>query len=107
MANRDAFATYQVAEHPSVNFAAIVAGGGAKVLYKPFAEEIGQLRAGTHQVSVTVQGHVLIVDFDGLQVLELAVSLPSSVTLAYTGSTAGTTDLRIVRNAAISAAKFG
>lgn len=102
-----AFATYQVAEHPSVNFAAIVTGGNPRVFYTQFAEEIGQLRTGTHTVSVTVNGNVLIVDFDGQQVLQHAVSLPSSVMLAYTGSTAGATDLHIVRNAAISAAKFG
>jgi len=101
-----AFSTYQVGEHPSVNFAAIVTGGGATVANKQYAEEIGPLRTGTHDVVVTVKSGVLIVDFDGQQVLALKVAPPSSVMLAYTAGTDSATDMHVVRNAAIGATKF-
>jgi len=83
-----------------------VTGGGATVANKQYAEEIGPLRTGTHDVVVTVKSGVLIVDFDGQQVLALKVALPSSVMLAYTAGTDSATDMHVVRNAAIGATKF-
>jgi hypothetical protein len=102
-----AFNTFYQAGNPSANFAAIVTGANGALTYQQTAVEIGQLRQGTHDVSVTVQNGVLIVDLDGQQVLALAVSLPPSVALAYTAGTDTGTDIHLVRNAAISATSFG
>ena len=54
----------------------------------------------------TVGENVLIVDLDGQEVLEKAVTLPPTVVLAYTASTGVLTDWHVVRNAAISATGF-
>ncbi len=98
------FATFETHKNPLTSFAAIVTGANGTLTYRQYAMEIGQLRSGTHDVSVTVQNGVLLVYFDGQQVLQYAVSLPPSVLLAYTGGTGALTDYHIVRNAAISAA---
>jgi hypothetical protein len=100
------FGTFQVKGNPLTNFVAIATASGAAITYLQSAVEIGQLRAGTHDVSVTVQGGVLVVDLDGQQVLALAVTLPPTVRLAYTASTGVMTDWHVVRNAAISATAF-
>jgi len=102
-----AFNTFYQGGDPSANFASIVTGANGTMTYQQTAVEIGQLRSGTHDVSVTVQNGVLIVDLDGQQVLAQAVSLPPSVALAYTAGTDTGTDIHLVRNAAISAASFG
>ncbi|HEX8006108.1 MAG TPA: hypothetical protein VF482_06730 [Trebonia sp.] len=64
--------------------------------------EIGQLRTGTHNVEVTMNGGVLTVYFDGAQVLQQKVTLPSTVKLAFTGATGGLTDAHTIRDAAIA-----
>jgi hypothetical protein len=100
------FGTFQVKGNPLTNFAAIATASGGTISYLQTAVEIGQLRTGTHDVSLTVQGGVLIVDLDGQEVLEKAVTLPPTVVLAYTASTGVLTDWHVVRNAAISATGF-
>jgi hypothetical protein len=100
------FGTFWVKGNPLSNFAAITTASRTTISYLQTAAEIGQLRTGTHDVSVTVRSGVLTVVLDGQRVLAAAVSLPPTVVLAYTGSTGLTTDWHIVRNAAISATAF-
>jgi predicted lipoprotein with Yx(FWY)xxD motif len=98
------FDTHQVTGYPSSNFAGIATGArstGVLTLTNS-VNEIGDLRAGTHNVEVTVSGGVLAVDFDGAQILGRKVSLPRTVKLAFTGATGGLTDVHLVRNAGIS-----
>jgi hypothetical protein len=53
---------------------------------------------GTHQVWVTVYNGVLTVAVDGTQVLQGAVTLPTSVLPAFTGGTGATTDAQSVNS---------
>jgi predicted lipoprotein with Yx(FWY)xxD motif len=97
------FDTHRVTGYPSSNFAGIATGAKTGVLtLTSSVNEIGQLRAGTHNVEVTVTGGVLTVFFDGAQILAQKVTLPSTVKLAFTGATGGLNDMHAVRDAAIS-----
>jgi hypothetical protein len=53
---------------------------------------------GTHQVWVTVYNGVLTVAVDGTQVLQGAVTLPTSVLPAFTAGTGATTDVQSVNS---------
>jgi predicted lipoprotein with Yx(FWY)xxD motif len=99
------FDTHQVPGYPSSNFAGIATGANSNGALKltSSVNQIGQLRAGTHSVEVTVTGGVLAVFFDGAQILARRVTLPRTVKLAFTGATGGLTDVHLVRDAAISA----
>jgi predicted lipoprotein with Yx(FWY)xxD motif len=98
------FDTHQVTGYPSSNFAGIATGASSNGVLRltNSVNEIGQLRAGTHNVEVTVSGGVLAVYFDGAQILARKVALPRTVKLAFTGATGGLTDVHLVRNAGIS-----
>ena len=98
------FDTHRVAGYPSSNFAGIATGANSNGTLKltSSVNEIGQLRAGTHNVEVTVTGGVLTVFFDGAQILAQHVPLSGTVKLAFTGATGGLTDMHEVRDAAIS-----
>jgi hypothetical protein len=94
--------------NPTPNFVAITTSAGGTLTYTQNAVLIGQLRSGTHDVSVIVQGNVLIVYLDGQQVLAQAEpGLPATAALAYTGGTDTATDVHLLRNAAISATSLG
>jgi predicted lipoprotein with Yx(FWY)xxD motif len=99
-----AFGTHQSAGYPSANFAAIAGGAASNGVLKltSAVNEIGPLRAGTHNVEITVTGGVLAVFFDGQQILAHRVTLPKTVKLAFTGGTGALTDVHAVRDAAIS-----
>jgi predicted lipoprotein with Yx(FWY)xxD motif len=98
------FDTHRVAGYPSSNFAGIATGASSTGVLKltSSVSEIGQLRAGTHNVQVTVTGGVLTVYFDGAQILAQKVPLSGTVKIAFTGATGGLTDVHAVRDAAIS-----
>jgi predicted lipoprotein with Yx(FWY)xxD motif len=98
------FDTHRVTGYPSSNFAGIATGASKTgvLTLTSAVNEIGQLRAGTHNVEVTVTGGVLTVFFDGAQILAQKVTLPSTVKLAFTGATGGLNDMHAVRDAAIS-----
>lgn len=98
------FDTHQVAGYPSSNFAGIATGASSTGVLRltSSVNEIGQLRAGTHNVEVTVTGGVLVVYFDGAQILAQKVTLPRTVKLAFTAATGQLTDMHAVRDAAIS-----
>ncbi|HEX6520378.1 MAG TPA: hypothetical protein VF070_10280, partial [Streptosporangiaceae bacterium] len=98
------FDTHQATGYPSSNFAGIATGTNSNGTLKltSSVNEIGELRAGTHNVEVTVTSGVLTVFFDGAQILAQHVTLPPTVKLAFTGATGGLTDVHEVRDAAIS-----
>jgi predicted lipoprotein with Yx(FWY)xxD motif len=97
------FDTHYVSGFPSSNFAGIATGASTGVLkLTSSVNQIGQLRAGTHNVEVTVTGGVLTVYFDGAKILAQRVTLPPTVKVAFTGATGGRTDVHAVRDAAIS-----
>lgn len=98
------FDTHQVTGYPSSNFAGIATGASSTGVLKltSSVNEIGQLRAGTHNVEVTVTRGVLVVYFDGAQILAQKVTLPPTVKLAFTAATGKLTDMHTVRDAAIS-----
>jgi predicted lipoprotein with Yx(FWY)xxD motif len=98
------FDTHRVTGYPSSNFAGIATGASKTgvLTLTSAVNEIGQLRAGTHNVEVTVTGGVLTAFFDGAQILAQKVTLPSTVKLAFTGATGGLNDMHAVRDAAIS-----
>jgi hypothetical protein len=103
-----AFDTHQVKGYPSSNFAAIATGTASAGVLK-FAQtvkEIGQLRAGTHNVTITVTGTILTVYFDGAQILQKQVPVPPAALLAFTAGTGALDDVHAVRDTAISAASF-
>jgi predicted lipoprotein with Yx(FWY)xxD motif len=99
-----AFDTHRVTGYPSSNFAGIATGASSTgvLTLTSSVNEIGQLRAGTHNVEVTVTGGVLTVFFDGAQILAQKVTLPPTVKLAFTGATGALNDMHAVRDAAIS-----
>jgi predicted lipoprotein with Yx(FWY)xxD motif len=99
------FDTHQVTGYPSSNFAGIATGANSNGVLKltSWVNQIGQLRAGTHSVEVSVAGSTLTVYFDGAQILSKKVTLPPTVKLAFTGATGGLTDVHLVRDAGISA----
>jgi predicted lipoprotein with Yx(FWY)xxD motif len=98
------FDTHQVTGYPSSNFAGIATGASSTgvLTLTSSVNEIGQLRAGTHNVEVTVTGGVLVAYFDGAQILAQKVTLPPTVKLAFTAATGKLTDMHAVRDAAIS-----
>ena len=98
------FDTHRVAGYPSSNFAGIATGANSNgtLRFASSVNQIGQLRAGTHNVEVTAIGGVLTVFFDGAQILAQHVPLSGTVKLAFTGATGGLTDVHEVRDAAIS-----
>jgi hypothetical protein len=102
------FDTHQVTGYPSSNFAGVATGTvKAGVLkFAQTAREVGPLRSGTHNVSITVAGSILTVYFDGAQILQSQVSISPEALLAFTGSNGGLTDVHAVRDAAISATSF-
>jgi hypothetical protein len=103
-----AFDTHKVTGYPSSNFAGIATGtASAGVLkFAQKAAQVGPLRSGTHNVTVTVAGNILTVYFDGAQILQSKVSISAEALLAFTGATGGLNDVHAVRNVAVSATSF-
>jgi hypothetical protein len=99
------FDTHAVSGYPSSNFVGIATGlvMPGELKFAGTVREIAPIRSGTHDVVVTVTGSVLTVYFDGVQVLQNRVAVPSKALLAFTGSDGALTDIHAIRNAAISA----
>jgi hypothetical protein len=103
-----AFDTSQVTGYPSSNFAGIATGvvKAGELRFSKTVTGIGQLRAGTHDVVVSVTGNVLVVDLDGAQILQQQVALSPSAVLAFTGSDGLGSDQHAISDVAISAGSF-
>jgi hypothetical protein len=72
------------------------------------AKGIPDLRAGTHQVQVSISGSILTVDLDGNLILQAGDGLPSTggVLVGFTASTGGLTDAHSVTGVSITASKY-
>jgi hypothetical protein len=81
----------------------VTAGSGSTLTYAATSTAIGNLRAGTHTLDVTVPtaGHV-VVAVDGVNVIDVAVTLPANVIAGFTAATGGKTDQHLVRSVVIS-----
>jgi hypothetical protein len=99
------FDTHQVPGYPSSNFVGIATGTAKAGVLRlaAAADQPTSLRSGTHNAVVTVNGGVVTVYLDGVQVLQKTVSVPAKALVAFTGSGGALTDMHVVRDAAISA----
>jgi hypothetical protein len=99
------FDTHQVPGYPSSNFVGIATGTAKAGVLRlaAAADQPTSLRSGTHNAVVPVNGGILTVYLDGVQVLQKRVSVPAKALLAFTGSGSALTDMHVVRDAAISA----
>ena len=72
------------------------------------AKGIPDLRAGTHQVQVSISGSIITVDLDGNLILQAGDGLPSTggVLVGFTASTGGLTDAHSVTGVSITASKY-
>jgi hypothetical protein len=71
------------------------------------AKGIPDLRAGTHQVQVSISGSIITVDLDGNLILQAGDGLPSTgVLVGFTGSTGTLTDAHSVTGVSITANKY-
>ncbi|HTJ69477.1 MAG TPA: choice-of-anchor D domain-containing protein [Actinospica sp.] len=72
------------------------------------AKGIPDLRAGTHQVQVSISGSVMTVDLDGNLILQAGDGLPGTggVLVGFTGATGSITDAHSVSGVSITATKY-
>lgn len=96
--------TYKNDADPSSNFVAVATSGqGTALTYAATSTAIGELRTGTHRITVVVTpiSH-LLVTVDGANVLDVPVTLQANVIPGFTSATGGLTDMHTVRNVVIS-----
>jgi hypothetical protein len=99
-----AFVTYQQTGYPSKNFAGIsTAGNGRALTFTSTATNVPNLRTGTHVAHVYNGGAGnLIVQVDGVQVLDTPVAFPANALVGFSGATGGATDLHQVSGITIT-----
>jgi hypothetical protein len=98
------FVTYQHPGYPSDNFVGVATGGsGGTLTFAGTSTNIPALRTGTHAVEVTLgpTGH-LVVAVDGVQVLDVAVVIPTNAFVGFSGGTGGLTDVHAVSGVGIA-----
>ncbi len=95
--------TFRGDNDPSANFVGVTAGGsGGALTYAATATDVPDLRDGTHVVRVRTGAGRVRVAVDGADVIDVAVALPPSVLLAFTGSTGGAHDEHAVSGVTLS-----
>ncbi len=101
-----AFDTFKNSVNPSNNFVGISdgRGSGAGLLhwlgtYTPTSS----LRSGTHRVKVSTAGGAIAIYLDGTKLGSLAVTLPSSAYIGFSGGTGGLTDRHAVSQLSVAA----
>jgi hypothetical protein len=73
--------------------------GSATLTFLKTTTAIPALRTGTHAVDVRVtKASHMVVQIDGKQVLDVAVTLPSKVLVGFTGAVGGVTDTHAILN---------
>lgn len=99
------FQTYPGGGVNSYNFASIgtTSTANANLTTLQSTTSIAALRGATHtvDVQVTAAGH-LVVTFDGTQIMDVAVTLPPKVLVAFTGGAGGLSDNHAVSGPTIS-----
>ena len=94
--------TWQNPGDPSNNFVGIVsepANGVPTTLAS--SSSIPNLRSGSHTLDIVASSGRLTVSIDGTQILDTAVSLPSSVRVGFTGGSGGADDNHLITAAAV------
>ncbi len=88
-----AFDTYQNCTDPSTNFVGIARSATGDCFdWLATNTSIGDLRTGTHSVSVRVRGQRITVRVDGATVFNQVTTMPAMVRPAFTAGTGGLTD---------------
>ncbi len=87
----------------SDNFVALATAAASGATFTSSRVPVGQLRDGTHLVTVTLSKGTITVYVDGGLVLTGHVSLAPTALLAFTGGTGHETDMHVVRDAALTA----
>ncbi len=95
--------TYQNTGDPSRNFVGIATGiTGDHLDYVATSTAVGDLRAGTHHMSVSVADDAITVTVDGAVVLaNVPVGLPDQVLTGFSAGTGGFNDRQAVSNVSI------
>ena len=99
-------ATKQMPGTPAGSWVGISAGSANGMPTFIATKALGSLQGGAHRVTVSLSSGTLTVTIDGVMVLTHAVTAPAKALVAYTAGTGNSTNLHIVRNAAIAAASF-
>jgi hypothetical protein len=97
--------TYDNAGVTSHNFAAVGTSvqGSTAVTFLKTSTTIPALRTGTHAIDVTVtMASHMVVKIDGTKVLDVAVTLPPKVLVAFTAGVGGISDTHAVINPIIA-----
>ena len=102
-----AFDTYKNSANPSSNFVGISDGAGtsAGTLHwlTTFSPLASSLRTGTHKVKVDTAGGAIAVWLDGTKLGSVAVTLPNSAYVGFSGGTGGSTDRHAVSGLTVAA----
>ncbi|MGN6242227.1 MAG: Ig-like domain-containing protein [Motilibacteraceae bacterium] len=99
--------TWKNGDDPSGNFVGVADGtlsSKDNLHYLATSSAVGELRTGTHAVRVHVSGGRLTVTVDGVQRIDVAVTLPATVRPGFTGANGGSTDDHVVRGVTITGA---
>lgn len=100
--------TSQNDSDPSSNFIGIAtSGSGSAITYAATSTSVPSLRSTTHHYDITATSTNVAVSIDGVQYLNQAVSLPSSVYAGFTAGTGGGSDLHRITNIAITSTSVG
>ncbi len=101
------FDTYKNSVNPSSNFIGISDGAGTTAgtlhwltTFNPLASS---LRTGTHKIKVDTAGGAIAVWLDGTKLGSVAVTLPSSAFVGFSGGTGGSTDRHAVSGLTVAA----
>ncbi len=101
-----AFDTYKNAVNPSGNFVGVSDGAGssAGTLHWLGTWTVSQsLRSATHKVRVSTDEGALTVWLDGTKLGSVAVTLPTSAYIGFSGGTGGSTDRHAISGLTVSA----
>ncbi len=94
--------TYQNSNDPSGNFVGVTSSENSNgPVWMATATDIPDLQ-GTNQISVAISAGTLTVSVDGTQVIDVAVTLPASALIGFTGATGGLGDVKAVSSANIT-----
>ncbi len=101
-----AFDTYKNSANPSNNFVGISDGAGTTagtLHWLSTFTPASSLRTGTHKVKVSTAGGAIAVSLDGTKLGSVAVTLPASAYVGFSGGTGGSTDRHAVSGLTLGA----
>ena len=101
-----AFDTYKNSANPSNNFVGISDGAGTTagtLHWSSTFTPASSLRTGTHKVKVSTAAGAIAVFLDGTKLGSVAVTLPSSAYIGFSGGTGGSNDRHAVSGLTLGA----